>query len=122
MADVLSLSQAAALLGVAASTLRHQAQAGRLRATLVGKTWIVTSTEVERYRREHKGRKGRPRKAESADVLYPTLVDGTFVVTDADIARATSATPAPGDTDPETGRRVERVTGSMDEPVVVLED
>ena len=28
---------------------------------------------------------------------------------------------APGDIDPETGRRVERVTGSIDEPVVILE-
>ena len=57
---IYSLTEAAALLGMAASTLRHQAQAGRLRASLVGKTWVVTSAEVERYRRESLGRPGRP--------------------------------------------------------------
>jgi excisionase family DNA binding protein len=56
----LTLAEAAASLGVAASTLRHQAQSGRLRATLAGKTYIVTPAEVERYRREHLGRVGRP--------------------------------------------------------------
>lgn len=57
---MLTLSEAAAQLGVSASTLRHQAQSGRLRARLVGKTYVVTPREVERYRREHLGRAGRP--------------------------------------------------------------
>ncbi len=57
---MLTLSEAAAQLGLAASTLRHQVQAGRLRARLVGKTYVVTAGEVERYRAEHLGRPGRP--------------------------------------------------------------
>lgn len=59
MARMLSLVEAGGLLGLSASTLRHQAQTGRLRATLVGKTWIVTEAEVARYRREHLGRRKR---------------------------------------------------------------
>lgn len=57
---MLTLSEAAARLGLSASTLRHQAQAGRLRARLVGTTYIVTEREVERYRAEHLGKPGRP--------------------------------------------------------------
>ena len=57
---MLTLTEAAARLGLAASTLRHQVQAGRLRARLVGKTYVVTAREVERYRREHLGKPGRP--------------------------------------------------------------
>ncbi len=57
---MLTLTQAADQLGLAASTLRHQVQAGRLRARLVGKTYVVTAGEVERYRREHLGKPGRP--------------------------------------------------------------
>lgn len=56
----LTLAEAARELGLAASTLRHQVQAGRLRARLVGKTYVVTAGELERYRREHLGRVGRP--------------------------------------------------------------
>jgi excisionase family DNA binding protein len=59
---MLTLAEAAARLGLSPSTLRHQAQAGRLRATLVGKTYVVSVREVERYRDEHQGRMGRPRK------------------------------------------------------------
>jgi predicted site-specific integrase-resolvase len=62
MDDMLTLAQAAEELGVAASTLRHQAKAGRLDARIMGKTWITTRREVERYRRENLGRRGRPRK------------------------------------------------------------
>lgn len=60
LTDVIALSTAAEELGVAASTLRHQAQAGRIQAIVVGKTWITTRQEVDRYRREHLGRVGRP--------------------------------------------------------------
>jgi excisionase family DNA binding protein len=58
---LLTLTEAAAQLGLAASTLRHQVQAGRLRARLIGKTYVVTEREVERYRRERLGKPGRPR-------------------------------------------------------------
>lgn len=57
---MLTLTEAAAQLGLAASTLRHQVQAGRLRARLVGKTYVVSEREVARYRREHLGKIGRP--------------------------------------------------------------
>ena len=57
---MLTLTEAADELGLAASTLRHQVQAGRLRARLVGKTYVVTPAELARYRREQLGRPGRP--------------------------------------------------------------
>ena len=57
---MLTLTEAADELGLASSTLRHQVQAGRLRARLVGKTYVVTPREIERYRREHLGKPGRP--------------------------------------------------------------
>ena len=56
----LTLSEAAEELGLSATTLRHQVQAGRLRARLVGKTYVVTPRELDRYRREHLGKPGRP--------------------------------------------------------------
>jgi excisionase family DNA binding protein len=56
---MLTLAQAGALLGVSPATLRSQVRNGRLRATLVGKTWVVTPDEVERYRVESLGRPGR---------------------------------------------------------------
>jgi excisionase family DNA binding protein len=55
---MLTLAEAAARLGVAASTLRHQIHNGKLRARLVGKTWTVTTREVERYRAESLGKNG----------------------------------------------------------------
>lgn len=59
---MLTLAEAAARLGVAASSLRHQVHNGKLRARLVGKTWIVTDGEIERYRRDSLGKPGRRRK------------------------------------------------------------
>jgi excisionase family DNA binding protein len=56
---VVTLTEAAARLGVAASTLRNQIHKGRLRGRLVGKTWTVSEREVERYRAESVGRVGR---------------------------------------------------------------
>ena len=48
----MTLTKAAALLGVTAATLRQQIANGRLRARKVGRDWWVTPREVERYRRE----------------------------------------------------------------------
>jgi excisionase family DNA binding protein len=59
MAQLLTLAEAGDRLGLSASTLRHQVKAGRLKATLVGKTWTVTEREVERYRAESLGKPGR---------------------------------------------------------------
>jgi excisionase family DNA binding protein len=60
---MMTLAEAAALLGVTAATLRQQIANGRLRARRLGPLWTVTPKEVERYRRESTGRPGRPRKA-----------------------------------------------------------
>jgi len=57
---VLTLAEAAEQLGIASSTLRHQAQTGRLQARLMGKTYVVTEREVSRYRATSLGRPGRP--------------------------------------------------------------
>jgi excisionase family DNA binding protein len=53
--SVKTLTEAGAQLGVAPSTLRNQIRNGRLRATMIGKTWTVTEREIERYRRESLG-------------------------------------------------------------------
>jgi hypothetical protein len=58
--DIISLADAAEDLGIDPSGLRAQAAAGRIEAKLVGKTWITTRQEVERYRAERLGRVGRP--------------------------------------------------------------
>jgi len=55
----LTLAQAGALLGVSPATLRSQVRNGRLRAKLIGKTYVVPPREVERYRAESLGRPGR---------------------------------------------------------------
>lgn len=49
---LMSLSEAAARLGVSAETLRWQIHNGKLRARKIGPIWTVTLKEVERYRRE----------------------------------------------------------------------
>ena len=48
-----TLEEAAARLGLAASTLRWQIHKGKMRAKKVGPLWVVSEREVERYRREH---------------------------------------------------------------------
>ena len=50
----MTLTEAAAVLGLSADTLRWQIRNGALRAKKVGPIWTVTPAEVERYRREHK--------------------------------------------------------------------
>lgn len=55
----MTLAAAGALLGVSPATLRNQIHAKKLRGTLVGKTWVITPREVERYRAESLGRPGR---------------------------------------------------------------
>jgi len=48
---------AAELLGVDQSTLRAQVHRGRLRAFKVGRDWLVTDEEIDRYRREVQGQR-----------------------------------------------------------------
>lgn len=55
----MTLNEAASLLGIQAAVLRQQIHNGKLRAKKLGPIWTVTPGEVERYRRESLGRKGR---------------------------------------------------------------
>lgn len=55
----LTLAEAGDRLGLSASTLRTQITRGRLRAERIGRMPVVTEREVERYRAESLGRKGR---------------------------------------------------------------
>lgn len=50
----MTLTEAAALLGLSPSTLRVQILKGKLRATKRGRDWHVTPHEVKRYAAEHK--------------------------------------------------------------------
>lgn len=60
MKKLMSLADAERELGLKRDALRRQVRLGRLAATKVGNTWVVTAAEVERYRREHRGQVGRP--------------------------------------------------------------
>lgn len=51
---MLTLTEAAARLGVAASTLRVQIRNGKLKARKMGRDWTVSEREVERYARENR--------------------------------------------------------------------
>jgi excisionase family DNA binding protein len=57
---MLTLTEAAAELGISAATLRHQVQGGRLAARLFGKTYVISRVELERYRATSLGKPGRP--------------------------------------------------------------
>jgi excisionase family DNA binding protein len=48
-----SLAEAAAILGVATSTLRHQLRKGALEGTKVGREWVISPAELRRYRHDH---------------------------------------------------------------------
>ena len=54
---LVGLAEAAELLGVAHATLRAQVHRKRLHADKVGRDWIVTVSEIERYRRDVQGRR-----------------------------------------------------------------
>lgn len=53
----LGLAEAADLLGVSHSTLRAQVHRGRLSAVKVGRDWLVTAEEIDRYRLEVQGQR-----------------------------------------------------------------
>ena len=57
---LLTLRDAAARLGITADTLRAQIRRRRLRATKLGRDWLVEEAEVARYERTSLGRAGRP--------------------------------------------------------------
>jgi hypothetical protein len=64
---LIGISDAATMLDLAANTLRQQAEKGVLRAVQIGRTWVLTEREVERYRREHLGKVGpKPKRQPKA--------------------------------------------------------
>jgi excisionase family DNA binding protein len=71
--DQLTLAQAAELLGVSPATLTQQARKGTLSARKIGKTYVTTRDEVERYRRDHLGRVGRSSKHRGLEGLLAAI-------------------------------------------------
>ncbi len=60
--EVLSLQQAGQRIGRSPHTLRRAAERGTLQATKIGKTWLTTAREVDRYSHENMGKPGRKPK------------------------------------------------------------
>lgn len=55
----ISLGDAARSLGVDAATLRNQIHNRSLAGYKIGRNWVISGTELERYRRENLGAVGR---------------------------------------------------------------
>lgn len=53
----MTLAEAATILGLSPDTLRWQVRNGKLKARKVGPIWTVTPAAVEKYRREHLGKR-----------------------------------------------------------------
>lgn len=56
---LLTARQVATDLGISERTVRDQLAAGVMRGIKPGRDWLVDSSEVDRYRREHLGQPGR---------------------------------------------------------------
>jgi len=56
--DMLTVTQAAARLGLHRTTLLRQITRGILHAKRLGSVWVVSAAEVERYRHTHLGKVG----------------------------------------------------------------
>jgi excisionase family DNA binding protein len=55
---MMPLSEAAKQLGCSADYLRVAIHRGSLKAQKIGRDWLVTTDEVERYKAENLGRRG----------------------------------------------------------------
>jgi excisionase family DNA binding protein len=73
---LLTIEQAAALLGVSGSTLRQRVQAGHLKSFRRGRKLFTTRKWVEQYRAERHRKPGRPRAASSLEDQYAGCVAG----------------------------------------------
>lgn len=62
-----TLPEAADDLGVTPSAMQAAVRRGTLHAEKFGRDWLVTAGEVERYRAEHLGQRGRPNKTSGPD-------------------------------------------------------
>jgi len=56
--DMLTVTQAAARLGLQRATLLRQITRGTLHAKRLGSIWVIAAAEVERYRHTHQGKTG----------------------------------------------------------------
>jgi excisionase family DNA binding protein len=54
--QMMTLAEAADRLGLHPSTLRHQIRRGAISAEKIGRDWMVSADEIERYRRENRRR------------------------------------------------------------------
>ncbi len=59
---MLSLAEAAEVLGVTRRNLSNQAKRGRINAIMLGDRYVVTAEEVDRYQKEQAGKPGRKSK------------------------------------------------------------
>ena len=61
--DLLTVAEAAQELGIGTSGVRMAITYGTLRPVRIdGRTIMIERGELERYRRDHLGKRGRPRK------------------------------------------------------------
>ena len=63
MPKLLTLTDAAQRLSLTPDTLRQQIRNGSLKASKLGRDWFVSPSEIERYRQDTLGRKGRKPKS-----------------------------------------------------------
>lgn len=63
---MLTTTQAAELLGLAARTVRAHIKAGNIKAIQYGRDWLIAPEELERFRRE-KRPAHRPRKEKEGE-------------------------------------------------------
>lgn len=62
--NVMSITEAGRILGISPDTLHRQSALGRIEIIRLGpRTAVIRREEVERYRRESSGKRGRPRKS-----------------------------------------------------------
>jgi hypothetical protein len=91
MQDIFTLAEAARELGLkSADGLRTQVHRGRLQASLVGKTWVITRDELERYRAQSLGQLGRPGPHGTAFSPVPKATAKVLAP-----PRATASSPVP---------------------------
>jgi excisionase family DNA binding protein len=57
--EVLTLSEAAERLELDRTTLFRQIKSGALKAQKSGAIWLIDARDVEKYRAEHKGKRGK---------------------------------------------------------------
>lgn len=65
--DVLTITEAAAELGLRSDSLRQAVLRGAVKGMRAGGIWLITREEVERYGKERIKGRGRPRNKPSSE-------------------------------------------------------